>query len=194
MNKLLGVGIFIVGAAIGSFTTWKCLKTKYEEIAQEEIDSVKQMYLKKEKSQYMKPIKSDDDDKTIMNIKNEEAKKEDIKKVNQIIEENNYARDIKEVKQEHHYIIRPDELGEYDDYDVISLVYYDDHILADENNEIVEDIGDKIGFESLEHFGEYEADSVFVRNDQRKCDYEILLDSRTYSEAVSYDAYCMEDE
>lgn len=45
MNKtLIGVLAFAVGAAIGSAVTWKVLKTKYEEIAQEEIDSVKDEY------------------------------------------------------------------------------------------------------------------------------------------------------
>lgn len=34
----------------------------------------------------------------------------------------------------------------------------------------------------LKHFGEYEDDSVYVRNDAKKCDYEILLDQRNYQE------------
>ena len=29
-------------------------------------------------------------------------------------------------------------------------------------------------------FGEYEEDSVFVRDDERKIDYEILADTRNY--------------
>ena len=32
---------FIAGAGIGSVCTWQLLKRKYEQIAQEEIDSVK---------------------------------------------------------------------------------------------------------------------------------------------------------
>ena len=43
LNKIL---IFSVGAAIGSVITWKLVKTKYERIAQEEIDSVKDVYSK----------------------------------------------------------------------------------------------------------------------------------------------------
>ena len=41
-----------------------------------------------------------------------------------------------------------------------------------------------VGLESLAHFGEYEDDSVFVRNDRLKCDYEILLDQRTCSDVI----------
>ena len=45
MNKTLcNVLLATVGAAIGSLVTWKVVKTKYEQIAQEEIDSVKDEY------------------------------------------------------------------------------------------------------------------------------------------------------
>ena len=45
MNKMLcNVLLVTVGAAIGSLVTWKVVKTKYEQIAQEEIDSVKDEY------------------------------------------------------------------------------------------------------------------------------------------------------
>lgn len=37
-----------------------------------------------------------------------------------------------------------------------------------------------IGDDALGHFGEYEDDSVFVRNDEEQTDYEILLDGRNY--------------
>ena len=126
--------------------------------------------------------------------KDEVIRKEAVKEVNRIIEDNNYTSDINEVTRDQHYIIRPDEFGEYDDYDAISLTYYADHILTDEDDEIVEDIEDKIGFDALSHFGEYEEDSVFVRNDRIKCDYEILLDQRKYSEVEHYNEYHMEDE
>lgn len=43
-KKLLGVIMFTVGAAIGSAVTWKLIKTKYEQIADDEIQSVKDEY------------------------------------------------------------------------------------------------------------------------------------------------------
>lgn len=82
------------------------------------------------------------------------------------------------------YVISPDEFGEFEDYERISLSYYADQILADEDDEKVEDVDNVVGLESLAHFGEYEDDSVFVRNDRLKCDYEILLDQRTYSDVI----------
>ena len=64
--------------------------------------------------------------------------------------------------------------------------YFDDQIIADENLDIVDDIEETVGIDSLTHFGECEDDSVFVRNDERKCDYEILLDHRDYEDCVLY--------
>ena len=43
-NKLFSFIMFTTGAAIGSFVTWKAIKTKYERLAQEEIDSVKEEF------------------------------------------------------------------------------------------------------------------------------------------------------
>ena len=36
--------IFATGAAIGSLVTWKLLKTKYQQIANDEIESVKSVF------------------------------------------------------------------------------------------------------------------------------------------------------
>lgn len=80
-------------------------------------------------------------------------------------------------------VIPPEEFGREDDYETISLTYYADGILADDRGEPIEDVEVTVGNESLRHFGEYEEDSVFVRNSRMMCDYEILLDLRTYSEA-----------
>ena len=45
MNRNLLTSLaFVAGAAAGSAITWKLLKTKYEKIAQEEIDSVKEVF------------------------------------------------------------------------------------------------------------------------------------------------------
>ena len=90
------------------------------------------------------------------------------------------------------YVISPEEFGEFEDYERISLSYYADQILADEDDEKVEDVDNVVGLESLTHFGEFEDDSVFVRNDRLKCDYEILLDQRTYSDVMKQRPHQME--
>ena len=72
-----------------------------------------------------------------------------------------------------------------DGYENICLTYYSDKVLADEFDEIIYDIDGTIGEESLNHFGEEELNYLFVRNDNLKCDYEVVLDPSTYTDVVN---------
>ena len=92
------------------------------------------------------------------------------------------------------YVIPPGEFGELHGYQERSLIYFKDKVLTDDDYELVEDVDDIVGLDSLNHFGEYEDDSVFVRNDRLETDYEILLDSRNYSDAVNKKPHPSEDE
>ncbi len=178
------IAAFVIGAAAGSLVTWHIAKKKYERIAQEEIDSVKVIFKshKEDRGQHRltHPV---DHDEEIVDGKGVLDYLEKVK-------ESGYAgypdREKEAVddmdKVERPYVIRPEEFGEYDDYEKISLTYYADGVLADDGDEPVEDVDEIVGIESLEHFGEYEDDSVFVRNDRLRCDYEILLDHSSYTE------------
>ena len=180
MNKtiLSSIGMFVAGAAIGSLVTWKLVKTKYEQIAQEEIDSVKEAFSKRgDKS-------SDKEDEGI-----EEADSEK-KTFEGIIDESCYkteSTDKGEKKEMNNsdrpYVITPEEFGD-SDYAIISLTYYTDGTVTNEKNKIVANVDELVGLDSLNHFGEYEDDSVFVRNDALQIDFEILKDWRDYSEVM----------
>lgn len=181
---------FVVGAGMGSVCTWKLLKRKYELIAQEEIDSVKAAYATRENGKgfvegFCDGLKVAEDrtQKDESNV--------DFKNYASIIQKEgytDYSRSVEEKKGEAFvekpYVISPEEFGEFEEYEKISLTYYADKVLADENDEEVDDVDEIVGEESLNHFGEYEDDSVFVRNDRLKCDYEILLDQRNYSDVA----------
>lgn len=75
--------------------------------------------------------------------------------------------------------ISPDEYGDQN-YDEQSLIYFADGVLTDDYHNIIEDVDDMVGVDSLTKFGEYEADTVFVRNDEDECDYEICRDERNF--------------
>lgn len=79
------------------------------------------------------------------------------------------------------YVISPAEFGE-EDYEEIELTYYADDILTDDHGDIIEDPEEIIGPAALSTFGEYEDDAVYVRNDERRCDYAVLKDMRNYSD------------
>lgn len=171
MCNLKTLFIFALGAAVGSAVTWKLTKTKYERIAQEEIDSVKEHFTVPGSS------------RAVVESVPEEKPEDDMERYTDIMTKLGY-----EPKKEEEpvvikpYIISPEEFGEDSDYETISLTYYADGVLTDEMNELVEDIDNVVGKDSLTHFGDYEEDSVFVRNERLKHDYEILLDLRKYSE------------
>ena len=173
---------FVAGATLGSLATYMVVKKKYEQIAQEEIDSVKELYSKKK-------TKEEDSD----NEQDIQVDEHEVEEYEGIIDSTGYAKysDISKNKTnnkrenvERPYIIRPEEFGEMDDYETISLTHYSDGVLTDDENEIIADdeIDEVVGSDYAEHFGEYEDDSVHVRNDRLKCDYEILLDPRKYPE------------
>lgn len=181
-NKSVFLLSFIMGAAVGSVGTWYCIKKKYEELAQEEIDSVKEVFAKREKEFKSEAVTKNSNEKP------------SIKEYTEILEKQGYinysemntdkSEEVSAMQATKPYVIPPEQFGDNEDYEQISLTYYADQILADENDEIVEDVEETVGFESLSHFGEYEDDSVFVRNDERKCDYEILLDQGFYSDQM----------
>lgn len=184
---------FALGAAAGSVVTWKLLKTKYEQIAQEEIDSVKEVFSRREREN-----KADEHAKIFTNdIVKEEVEEETLEYKN-LVKTNGYTNYSEQKEAEPSvtnkpYVISPSEFGELDDYESVSLTYYADQILTDEDDEIVEDVESVVGFDSLNHFGEYEDDSVFVRNDILKCDYEILYDTRKYTDVINRKPHQMED-
>lgn len=190
MSKATGFVIFVLGAAVGSVVTWQYTRKKYEQIAQEEIDSVKEIFSKRESAADVEI--TDPEPHTAKIGKPEE--KPDITEYAARLERDgytNYSNVGAEQKKEEQetmeikpYVISPEEFGEFEDYERISLSYYADQILADEDDEKVDDVDNVVGLESLTHFGEFEDDSVFVRNDRLKCDYEILLDQRTYSDVI----------
>lgn len=83
------------------------------------------------------------------------------------------------------YVIAPEEYGALVDYDLIDLTYYNDNVLCDDMDEIVENIDDTVGRDYANHFGEFdEQDVIHVRNDILKCDYEITRDTRDYSDVI----------
>lgn len=171
---------FTAGAAIGVAVTHKYFKTKYERIAQEEIDSVKRAFSEPQQSEPTEG--STENDAT--------ADPEEVAAYNTIVTQQGYADSntpVKSVGKEvegvsRPYVISPADFDTEDDYEAYSLTYYEDGVLADEQNNPIENVDEMVGLDSLNHFGEYEDDAVHVRNDAMQCDFEILRDLRNYSD------------
>lgn len=184
MSKLSVIFAFAVGAAAGSAVTWKVLKTKYERIAQEEIDSVKEVYSKKYESKD-EPTDSENDISEEVDSRTEEYAEYTDK-----IEELGYSTESEEGGNlmagsiEGPQVISPEEFSENDDeYDVETLTYYADGTLTDEYGNIIEDKEELVGPDALAEFDSEEVDSVYVKSDVDRKYYEILQDMREYDDA-----------
>lgn len=189
-TRLINVFAFTVGAAIGSVITWKVVKTKYDRIIQDEInrqvESVKEAY---ESSYPALPPKEAEGEPMPPEVR-AAIENIDIRQYRSVLTDEEYTEYSKEGGAEMRnkpYVIPPEEYGERLGYDMVSLEYYA------ENKVLVEDaytqyrdaeIDDIVGLESLNHFGEYpdDPDTVYVRNDDRETDYEILAVDGRYED------------
>lgn len=212
MKNVGYVMAFAVGVATGSLTTWHLLREKYKKLAQEEIDSVKIAFSRNRATESKTEDSNVHDDSAPDDSDPENNKPDVVEYARQIhgLGYTKYAGSSEGESEEEQpplvtdrvttdntrppYIITPEQFGEFDDYERVTLWFYSDHILADENEEVIEDVDDIIGAESLNHFGEYDDDSVYVRNDRLKIDYEVLLDLRTHAEVVKSRPYLRREE
>lgn len=205
-NKLFHVVVFTAGAAVGSVVTWKLVKTKYERIAQEEIDSVKEAFARMDRDcDYAEEEDVENDvtpDRVISHATTPSTKPslaEYAKRLNSEGYTDYSATNIEQkggsAMPDEHHIIPPDEYGDEADYSLVELRYYPDGILTDSWGNVISDdeAEDMIGLDSLNHFGEYEEDSVHVRNDRLKVDYEILAELRNYSDIDHSDPMSVDD-
>ena len=77
-------------------------------------------------------------------------------------------------------VIPPEEFGDDDTYHRISLVYYADGYLCDEDDLPLDDPDDVVGPNIASHFNEYEDDCAYVRNDKYHAYYEVLRSAKTF--------------
>ena len=185
---------FVTGAAIGSVVTWKLIEKKYKDLADEEIESVIETF-KNRKPRITKDNVKETVEKVINKCKESKETVEDIvtsegysiENEEEIDEddESNYTVDVDPgVEVIVPYVITPEQFGEYSEYGTKTLTYYADNVLTDEiDNPITSDeMETMIGPDALDHFGEYEDDSVYIRDEMNEMDYEILKSEKTFSE------------
>jgi hypothetical protein len=175
LNKRSVILAFLAGVAVGAVASWKALKTRYERIAQKEINSVKEKFAKRYPKK-TSDVDLDDDAEVLYS-----RYKEEIDSYTSHADENT-EEGVEYMPKPR--VITPEELGEIEEYEVVSLSLYSDGVLADSiTGEPIEDVANTVGQESLHHIGDYEPDCVHVQNDRLKTYYEILLDAREFNSA-----------
>ena len=181
LNNLL---IFAAGAAIGSVVTWKILSARYEARLQEEIESVKESFAdlhndEESEDEPVKPVEVDENKLAYDTLLNKHNYNTTIKK-----EDSNMTEP---------YEITYEDFGERDGFDVITMTYYADGVLTDEDDNPVEDVLGMVGCDLAARFAAKEEDandrdrdSIYIRHEGMESDLEILRDYRSFSSVTGY--------
>lgn len=207
-------GGIVVGGAIGAFIGYrvarKRLETKFEKIAEDEIDQMRDHFrarlVAKEEKPDLEGLKREtrryaaDDaeaDEPVGEVSPEElrAPVEDESETSNIFEE---RKPDDEWDQEHEensrqpgvpYVIHKDEVGEKEDdgYTEMTLTYYaGDDVLADERDKPIDDQDKVVGVGNMDKFGHgsQDAEIVFIRNEELALDIEVCRSEMAFAEAV----------
>jgi hypothetical protein len=184
--------MFAMGAVLGMFVTAVYLNDKHRRFLEEEteyferiIENIKSRLDKEDTKEDLVPFIEDapkDENKVLVMSKDRYKKV-----IKNYREESEFPREEDIIEKP--YVITFEEFCEgYDNHDKITINYYKaDDTLADENEEIIDDVESLIGEESLSRFGDGSEDPnvVYVRNERMAIDYEIIKLESSYSEVVS---------
>ena len=200
MNDKKVILAFLLGAAAGTAVSWTFLKKKYERIAQEEIDSVKETFggfgfvddddleelLEEEDAQW------DRVEEAAAEIKNEGPT---IKEYAAKLAEEGYTEHSEqptELEEEEvesmananfdaPHEIPVEEFG-MGDYELSSLTLYADGVVTDDFDDVVDNPASMIGQDNLNDFAESEREFVYIRNDENHTEYELQRTDERYSD------------
>lgn len=199
-----GVFIFLAGAAVGSAVTYKLVEKHFRDLAEEEIESVKEVFkerlltdakdenpnprheVEKNNSQLEEIIKNGNYS-TGVDMSEEETESKHVEAIVEIVDDEDDEDDSDytvpvEVGPDTAatpYVISEEEFGEFGNEEK-TLIFYSDSVLADEDDEIIDPesvIGD-----ALKEFDDNMIERVYVRDERSEIDYIILRSEKSYSE------------
>lgn len=183
MGAALGL---LAGGAAGFFGGYYFSKNKYRELAEKEISAVKKVYLKHFKQGTPDaPVKGSKKDLATAKTSIAQTATE----TPQPVEYNKQYHSVRtmNIKEDaagrnlvgSFRILTPTEFNE-SEYDAQTLIYYRDKVLTDDDGNVIHNVNEVIGPEALSTFGRYMDDTVYVRDETKRIDYEIVWDTRTY--------------
>lgn len=215
-NTVIKAGFFAAGALFGGTAIFLMLdkdnKRYYRDIAEAEIDSVKDTYnLLMKEGKYEDPREAlqahlsrldelDSYSDLVSDYSGQEEAPEgpvappsDQHATSEVVEAPPVKSDIGPDLDlpDHIKIISYEVFGDISEestqFDKTTLMYYaEDDTLTDERDEIVPDVEAVIGVNTLKHFGHesYDEDTVYVRNYRIDSDFEVLREHGSYSDSL----------
>lgn len=197
----------IIGGAAGFIIAQKVMKTTMDRELEEQIRDVKEHYkLLRKEGEYSTPESVLGE--TTREIYDEvleglEYLQHEVENVEEVIEDDededddeslNVEEEVVEVgnvfernKKDPYVISTLDFMNGEDSFDKVTITYFEeDDTLCDEREEVIPNVEATVGLEALTSFGKLSDDAkiVYVRNERIKTDFEIALDTRSYTEVV----------
>lgn len=189
MSKIKGLLIFAAGAIAGTVAGIGMSKRHFEAIAAQEINEVRDYYRKgnKELADQLVDKTSDIKEEQTEEPEKIEVTKEEKKEYDNVIKHGNYMTMEEDEEDDYSdddepYIIDPSEFGNNGHYATQTCTYFADGVLVDDVDEVIEEPETLVGNFHVDIFRDFDATSVYVRNDWMKMDFEILRDDWFWSD------------
>lgn len=177
---------FSLGAAVGGALGYYMTRRYYEQLIDDEIESVKEAYADADEKAEERYQRAKEAMKEYGAPGGNYSNVERLDLMEQPEEEEEEPKDANPFpgeKVDEPYVITPDSYHEEftDVVDKETLTYWagSDTLVTDEDEELV--IEDMVGRECLGRFGEYESDTVYVRNERLGMDFEIVYMEGEYN-------------
>ena len=183
-NTVKACIIFAAGAVLGAVSAVTIVKERYESLAQIEIETMRKYYREKMHQQEEKVQEEKVQEEPV----SEEKKYEDITNIykGDTVEEKSFVEEGDDKVIDPYdtpYIISVEEFGEEIDYDTMTLTYFEDKVLVDDVDDVIDDQDTLVGLENLKIFEEFPGcTTIYVRNDIWKTDFEIIKDDWNWSD------------
>ena len=188
MNK---VGAFIFGAIVSGAIVFGIEEYRMKKVKKDAEDSIAQMIevykqktieLESKHIDISEDLGSVEDAEKALNEYSAFGKSETAPK-NDILDEPEEKKSKGEA-----YIIKPDDFAMDPDMEIISLIFYAGNnklVYVSGDAGIEEHPEDLFDIEFLNHFGEYEENMLYIRDPDKKIEYDIEYDENSYVEHIS---------
>ena len=179
---------FAIGAAAGSATTYFLLKKKYESDVENEVREVREYYRKSENEPIPEtevPVSTTYEKSSLDSERHARAQRniekpppEDYTRYYEpqdVVVHEPEESPVQTIEYRDPYPISPNEFAEDPSYSEIHLCLHPNGVMTDEETgEEVDDLIGLIGTECEHYIGEYEVNTVRVRNERLSTDIEIV--------------------
>lgn len=176
---IIGLACFVSGSLVGIFASKAYYKNKYEKIANEEILEIQNAYAKREKRQKEDSEQVEEPEAI---TPREMAYISKYKAMEMELAEREAPKDDDDAPT---HLISVLEYSTNDEYEKQDLVFYEEDsalVNSDYDGTLI-DIDKIIGKYALSHFGDnsYRDDTVYVRDEKNRIDYQIVRVPGSYA-------------